>query len=232
MKLVLRVLGPANVGRLEYWLQPKLKHGLGGAFNGQERRHEIFRELLAALPFEAIVETGTNRGTTAFFFAEKSSLPIYTVEANPRYYAFAALHLSLKRDRVHLRCSDSREFLRELAADPRMSKTNVFFYLDAHWEDDLPLREELTLIFEHWKNAVVMVDDFQVPGTDYGFDDYGPAGVLALEYLEPLSHLRLEVFFPSAPPELETGSKRGCVVLCREKGVIQTLDTLVTLIHR
>ena len=56
-------------------------------------------------------------------------------------------------------------------------------------ESTYPLRDELEIIFNSWSNSVVMVDDFQVPGTEYGYDDYGPGRVLNITYLEPLRHL-------------------------------------------
>jgi len=61
-----------------------------------------------------------------------------------------------------------------------------------------------------------MIDDFEVPGTAYGFDDYGPGLVLNLEYLEPLRHLNFVTFFPAAGPDHDTGARRGCVVLSRQ----------------
>jgi hypothetical protein len=109
--------------------------------------------------------------------------------------------------------------LRELAKADGCPKSNVFFYLDAHWREHLPLKDELEIISNSWNNSVVMVDDFQVPGTEYGYDDYGPGRVLNITYLEPLGHLGICCFFPSLDPQLETGMKRGCVVLCRDEGL-------------
>ena len=59
----------------------------------------------------------------------------------------------------------------------------LFFYLDAHWNEDLPLAEELDTIFCRSSNPVVMIEDFQVPDDpDYGYDDYGPRKSLNPEY--------------------------------------------------
>jgi hypothetical protein len=58
-----------------------------------------------------------------------------------------------------------------LAARLDFPKSKVFFYLDAHCGWEAPLVEELKIIFTKWTEAVVMVDDFQVPGTDYVYDD-------------------------------------------------------------
>lgn len=101
----------------------------------------------------------------------------------------------------------------------------MFFYLDAHWGEDLPLRDELEIIFSKWKRPIVMVDDFQVPNSDYGFDDYGPGKALNLSYIEPVvSDHKISVFFPAVNSSEETGARRGSVVLCQEMSGVE-LDT-------
>lgn len=223
-----RVLGPQAIGMLEYVLKPSLKESWGGPFNGQAYRQRIYAEVMERLPFKAIVETGTFRGTTTVVFAEQG-LPVYTVEASPRFHAYARLRLRNVDEQVHLHQADSRVFLEQLARDDSMPHSDVFFYLDAHWEQDLPLREEVEIIFSNWERAVIMVDDFEVPGTAYTFDDYGADKVLNLGYLEPLAHLNLQVYFPAAPAEEETGARRGSVVLCNDSQVARVLDSFSTL---
>ena len=100
----------------------------------------------------------------------------------------------------------------------------VFAYLDAHWGPDLPLREELEIIAAHWKRAVVMVDDFEVPGdSGYGFDDYGDGAALTESYLRRAAALgSWTVRYPVAPSTVETGSRRGCCVLTSPAVEIRT----------
>ena len=223
-----RLAGEKTIGRLEYFLMPSLKNNWGGPFNGQEYRQRIYRDLIERMPFEAIVETGTFRGATTVLLAE-SGLPVYTVEASPRFHAYAKLRLRSLSECVYLVQGDSRAVLEQLSRDSEMPQGAVFFYLDAHWRDDLSLREEVQLIFSHWRQAVVMVDDFEVPGTGYSLDDHAPGKVINLEYLEPLNHLDLRAYFPAITADKETGAKRGCVVLCQDPGVARTLDDIKTL---
>jgi hypothetical protein len=90
----------------------------------------------------------------------------------------------------------------------------VFFYLDAHWEGDLPLQEEIEIIVKRFPEFLIMVDDFAVSGdSGYGFDDYGPGKMLALRDFPFHGDRRTSVYFPTCSSEAETGSKRGCVVL-------------------
>ena len=221
-RLANHLLGERNMGRLEYLLKPELRDDLGGAFNGQDNRKRIVSDLFSRVSFNAIVETGTYGGATSAFLCQ-FGLPVYTVEINPRFFAFAALRLRQHRKLIHMHEGDSPSFLRELAKADECPKSNVFFYLDAHWREHLPLKDELEIIFSNWSNSVVMVDDFQVPGTEYGYDDYGPGRALNITYLEPLKHLQTWRFFPSLDPQLETGLKRGCVVLCRDEALKDAL---------
>lgn len=226
-KRIAKLLGERNLGRLDYVLKPGLRNTWGGPFNGQEFRQQIFLGLLATVGCQVIVETGTYLGTTTAYLAA-SGLPVYSVESNPRFFAYASWRLFRFGSRIRLREGDSRAFLRLLGRDPAFPGGRAFFYLDAHWHSDLPLRDELKTIFEQWPDSVVMVDDFQVPGTTYGYDDYGTGQQLNLEYLEPLRHLQLAAFFPAIGPEAETGERRGCVVLCRAGGEVERLVSAVS----
>jgi len=97
---------------------------------------------------------------------------------------------------------------------------NVFFYLDAHWQEDLPLKEEVDIVFKKTEDGIVMIDDFQVPGTEYVFGDYGEGKILNKAYISGvLRKHALDIFFPSVEIEAETGGQRGCAVVC-ESGAI------------
>ncbi len=231
---ILGLLGKKNVGRLDYLLKRKPKDPFGGPLNGQTFRQRIYADIMDRMDFKAIVETGTFRGTTTEFFA-KSGLPVYSVEIDDRAYGYASQRLSRQRDRVRLFQGSSPEFLKGLAERLDFPKSRVFFYLDAHVQDSsryhkAPLVEELEIIFTKWTEAVVMVDDFQVPGTAYSFDDWGPGRSLSLECLNPLRHLDLSAFFPSVGPKHETGARRGWVVLCRDENVVRILSNIERLL--
>src|SRR5438128_3297691 len=153
-KLAKHLLGGKNIGRMEYLRNPELRRDLGGAFNGQDNRKRIFSDLINRVPFKAIVETGTYRGATSEFLCQ-SGLPAYTVETNPRFFGFAPLRLRRHRKLIHMHEWESPRFLRELAKADGFPKSNVFFYLDAHGREHLPLKDELEIIFNTWSNSVV-----------------------------------------------------------------------------
>jgi hypothetical protein len=226
------VLGNTLMGWLDFLRHPSMKPVWGGGpFNGQKYRQRILFDLLYCFPIKAIVETGTFRGTTTAFFAG-TALPVYTTEIHPRFFSYSRLHFLFNRELIHLHNQDSRSFLRTLSEDRSVPKEDVFFYLDAHWGEDLPLKEELEIIFSNWKRPIVMIDDFAVPGSDYGFDDYGHGKTLNLKYIEStVSAHKLAVFFPAATPAEETGTKRGSVVLCPEASGTEIDAKIKTLVR-
>jgi hypothetical protein len=231
MKAFIRsILGDERLGVLDYYRHPQYRNYGGGPFNGQEFRRQIFLELIGNISFSAIVETGTYLGTTTDYLHASSRLPVFTAERNDRYFGFAKTRFRSNRN-ITMAHEDSRLFLRRLVSDPKFRQQHVFFYLDAHWERDLPLREELVIILETLQDAVVMVDDFKVPGDDgYGYDSYGEGKVLDLEYLAPIrSQLNLAAFFPARKSGEESGQKRGCVLLARDPGPAVSLRSMTTI---
>lgn len=188
------------------------QHGETG-LNGQVARRRLVRDLFDRFRFAIAVETGTHFGTTTGYFACEYDVPVHTCEVTPRYF-HAARQLLRELSDVHVHRLDSRALLRELAADGQTASLRTFFYLDAHWYDDLPLAEELDLIATHWTEWVVVVDDFQVPyDAGYGYDEYGGGLSLTLDYIAPvLQRHGLGAFFPALPSAQETGARRGCLV--------------------
>jgi len=198
-------------------------------FNGQHHRKRIFQETTSAIPFEAIIETGTWLGNTTGYMAQTSGRPVYTCEVNPRFHALARMRLQ-EMPGVSLELNDSRKFLEGRSRSDLAGKA-VFFYLDAHWYEDLPLTEEIDLIARHWRGYVIMIDDFKVPDdAGYVFDDYGPGKALDLELLKPvMARHNLAAFFPSLSAREETGGRCGCVVLAVRGEVSQKLGQLASL---
>jgi predicted O-methyltransferase YrrM len=204
---------PGRVAAFIDYRQKRYLSPWNGPFNGQDRRCELFLALVRAVGALAIVETGTFRGTTTAFMYESTGLPIWTVEKSGRFFHYARLRLGLY-PAIHVVQGDSRQFLGRLAASGAVNPTlSALFYLDAHWERDLPLKEEVALILANFARAVIVVDDFQVaddPG--YHYDDYGERGRISHEYLVPALPEDIAAFVPAVASERETGARRGCAV--------------------
>ena len=205
----------------------ELQDGWGGALNGQVGRQKILKEIINAWNPSALIETGTFRGITTEWLAELSNLPIYTCEKNKRYYFQAKARLE-KFTNVNISLTDSREHLRQLAELP-LSQERCLIYLDAHWEEDLPLQEEITIIFAAFKNPLVIVDDFRVPfDFGYKYDDYGDEKIISISLLDNILPQDVRVGFPSLHSSLETGARRGCALFAHESTMNQIqLNALV-----
>jgi len=199
---------------------PELQNCWGGPLNGQDGRRSIFRELIDTIGFTAILETGTYRGLTTSWFADHFNGPIHTCEIDKRYYYQAVANLR-HRSNVHPVLDDSRSFLRRVLADLPLDG-RYFAYLDAHWQDDLPLAEEVGIIFQSSRECVIAIDDFKVPGDDYNYDDYGEGKVLSLELLKHFTDDSIRYFFPTLPSSSETGAARGVCIIA--KGLAPALD--------
>jgi hypothetical protein len=217
-------------GAMEFLFRPKTRESWGGPFNGQALRLSQVREIFGAIKPDVVIETGTYRATSTIALADLSRSPVFTIESSRRYWGYSRMRLLLRKQ-ITLLKGDSRDHIARLGAQLSPVKQVPFFYLDAHWEDDLPLARELELIYSFSWDAVVMIDDFKVEGDDgYTYDDYGPGKVLDMNYLRPaVADHQLDVFFPSAPSTLETGMKRGAVILARKGQVSHRLDQLSTL---
>src|SRR5262249_54627071 len=147
----------------------------GGPLNNQRRKQEAILQLIAAYRPDRIVETGTFRGSTTAYLARHFDGPIESVEINPHFYFFARRRLK-RLHRVTLVLSDSVQFLKTLTGRSGSAGERTLFYLDAHWWDRwVPIKEELIVIFGHWRSAIAVIDDFAVPGDpSYECIDYEP----------------------------------------------------------
>jgi hypothetical protein len=213
-----RAIIPSQIrGALRHRQHSEVGRAWGGPpFNGQGKRCLLFASLVGTLDPVAIVETGTYLGTTTEWLSA-FQVPVFTIERDPAKYGYSKSRLALLSN-VHVSLSDSRSGLKRVIAEalPEHRNTCAIFYLDAHWGADLPLVEEIDVIFGAMPNAVVMIDDFEVPwDSGYGFDNYGLGKSLNFSYIDNIAKtFKLRLFYPSTPSGDETGAKRGCVVLC------------------
>jgi hypothetical protein len=231
--VLLRLIGPRRLGALSYVLRPERRLAWGGPFNGQARRCLLFAALVERLQPAFIIETGAHVGTTTEWMAA-FQVPVLTCESSEENFGFAQARLSSLQN-VTLTLGDSRQFLRGIfrgrLLDAQLQP--IIYYLDAHWNEDLPLAEELDTIFSLCPRAVILIDDFEVPGdAGYGFDDYGPTLTLNASYIAAtVREHGLAVFYPSAASSVETGMRRGCVVLCKDAVLGEHLRPIPLLRH-
>ena len=195
--------------------------------NGQTSRLEAVRQIIYAAEITQIIETGTFRGTTTEWFAQ-FGLPVESVETDERFFSFSKARLSKFRN-VKLYLDSSVSFLASRLGSAG-SSDRVLFYLDAHWENSLPLRDELQIIFAHRANSVIVIDDFHVRDDDgYQYDNYGPDKALTLEYIEKSNLPAHYAFYPATQSKQETGMRSGWIVLTPNPNIAERLRTIALL---
>lgn len=191
--------------------------------NGQTARLEIAREIMELCGIGCVIETGTFLGSTTEWFAQ-FAVPVISVEIMDRNYGYARERLKGLAN-VALRHANSVDVLGELAREGHDRALPTLFYLDAHWYEHLPLREELEIIFGNFDKAVILVDDFQVPDDPgYGYDDYGHGKALTLDYLKEVRMPPLQLYFPRTAARWETGAKKGSLVATGDMELMAALD--------
>ena len=196
-------------------MSPALQACWGGPFNGQAGRTAIVEEILRQTAPRAVVETGTFRGISTAWFAAHCDVPVWSCEVEEIYLIQARRRLA-GIGSVILEHADSRAFLRRVVSLLRTDGPS-FFYLDAHWKDDLPLREEIGIIFAAQPRAVVMIDDFRIPDDlGYAWDDYGPGVRVDATALAGALPDGAALYVPALPSADETGARRGCCVVALE----------------
>lgn len=221
---------PAWVGGHAHRLPTRLTFGMTGPFNGQRQRQAAVQAMFRAIPFARIIETGTFRALTTMYLRQISDAPIGTVELNPSYFEYSKRRLE-SLPAVHQYLGHSPVVLERLRTDAQWQQTPCFFYLDAHWLDDLPLVDELHVVRQGWPDFAALIDDFRVDGDDgYFYDDYGAGKTLALPLLSAVAELAdLRVFWPAAASTRETGARRGWVVVASVGSVADALAQLPEL---
>jgi predicted O-methyltransferase YrrM len=198
-------------------------------FNGQKSRVRVFRAIDGAVSFENYIETGTFLGMTTDFLARTATshaARVYSCELDDRHFAIANRTVG-DLPNVHLHHANSVDFLRSLSS--KVCEATNFVYLDAHWNDYLPLRDELAIL-KDWPKTVVLIDDFKVPSDPrFGWDKYDEDREICLEHIAGTfgDHA---IYFPSYPAADEgTAHPRGYAVIAMSAPLQNVLDQILLL---
>lgn len=176
--------------------------GWGGFHRDAIYRHLVL-DLLGAFPFTSFVETGTYHGySTELVASTYPNLPTYSSEGVQKTYETALRYLK-KFPNIRLANASSDQWIEGLLKTGELGQMPLF-YLDAHWQSYWPLRTELTHISQSGLKAVIVIDDFEVPGhPEFGFDIDGGAEQTAgekcnLDYIRPSlgRQNQYKAFFP------------------------------------
>lgn len=138
------------------------------ALHGDPDMARIMGVLLKGLEVGAAVETGTFMGDTTRWLAERCDR-VWTCEIREDFYRKRQAYAGPHDDRVAWLLGPSQECLPGMiAAALAATDQRVLVMLDAHWQDDWPLKCELEVCWLAEQlnpgRLVILVDDFEVPG--------------------------------------------------------------------
>lgn len=131
-----------------------------GALEDEFAQKEI-KKLFKDFNIKRIIETGTYFGWSTRFLSE-FNVPVDTIEVLYENYSVARKNLQ-NFENVSLYLGNSPILLNNII---NYEEENLLFFLDAHWENYWPLKDELKIIKEKNIKPVICIHDFFVPGGD------------------------------------------------------------------
>ena len=161
------------------------------------------------------IETGTCLGVTTSWLAEHFE-EVSTCELHKPFLDLARAFLSDKPGSVKFRGGSSPGFIVD-AIVWHGGGDKALLFLDAHGisgtgKEACPLLDELTAIAEAGVMPCVVIHDFAVPGTDFGFDKMPDGRPFNLELIQPyLDRIYGEGKWKSNYPTKVEGANRGWI---------------------
>lgn len=140
-------------------------------FHGDKELMKLVDFIISVSKIESFIETGTEAGNTLAYVARTyPSMTCYSCDADKRATDVAKANLS-NHPNVKIYNKKAVPFLKGLKGpDP---KKPGLFWLDAHSHGyGCTLPEEIGLILSKFEMGYILIDDFKVPGADFGFDKY------------------------------------------------------------
>ena len=144
---------------------PELMPNQDKPFNGDSFVVAEFLKLRNKFDIQTAVETGTCVGGTTKFLAENFKT-VHTIEINKSFQNIAKIHVD--SDNVDFILGDSAKEINKVCEVVKNKK--VIFFLDSHWNEKLPLLDELTAIAKNKLTPIIVIHDFFVPNEKLGFD--------------------------------------------------------------
>lgn len=117
---------------------------------------------------DTVIETGTFEGGTTSFLSKKFKRT-FSIESNEHNYNVSINNLKNVGSTAKIIFGKSNEVLNDLIINESIDDKTIFF-LDAHWWDNYPLRDELNIIAKNKLKPVIIIHDVLVPETKLGYD--------------------------------------------------------------
>ena len=159
------------------------------------------------------IETGTCLGVTTSWLMHYFHA-VHTCELHPPFFRLAKDFLIGKSGTAYVECTDSPSFIASVLKD---REGPWFIFLDAHGisgsgKEACPLLDELNAIAEVGAKPCLLIHDFQVPGTDFGYDCMPDGRPFNLDLIRPyLNRIYGEGRWMNNYPNQVAGAMRGWI---------------------
>lgn len=164
-------------------------------FHGDRHLLELVDRLMEGV--EVYVETGANVASTLRYVAERfPRVACIACEPDPQAFAIARDAVA-GLPNVSLLPLRSQELLEVLRSETALHDRPSLFWLDAHgYGFQWPLREEIAFVTSAFRDPLILVDDFLVPGEpEFGYDSYD-GQECSYAHVEDVVQGPVEVLYP------------------------------------
>ena len=141
-------------------------------FEGDNFIFQSLKELVDTYKIDYIVETGTYLGATTIRLSDLA--PVVTFENNLEYFTKAQklIHTKPTKNQIEPYFMDSIKGI-DVFLGKQNKKYKGLFFLDAHWGNVCPLKDELKTIARYEIKPVIAIHDWKVPNEPtLGYDSY------------------------------------------------------------
>lgn len=152
------------------------------------------------------IENGTCLGSTTCWLSENFDV-VHTIDVNAAWQRIAYTRQLEIPGEVVFHTGDSASVLLKSTF-----RDGWFMFADAHWNEQCPLLEELKAVAFIGAKPCIIIHDFQVPGTDFGFDSMPDGRPFSFELVRPyLNDIYGEGGWVHNYPTQVEGAKRGWI---------------------
>jgi len=176
------------------------------ALNNDTTLKNTIQTLIQTYNIRTIIETGTFLGETTAYLSTLTP-SVHTIEINPFYHSLARTNITkwINDNTITPTTPPTLHYGPSSTILPDLIPTlqpPILYYLDAHWEPEHPLLNELETIGRTDNNPIIIIHDFQVPNTNLKYDFTTSTFNIHGDSGQPLN---LQYIQPYLPPIYKTG---------------------------
>lgn len=150
--------------------EPLLMQEQEGPFNKDTFVQAEFKKLQKEFNLDICIETGTCLGYTSAFLSTFFD-EVRTIEISDKFLSIAKANRLNDLSNVKCHLGSSSDLMSKVLEG---CTDNTMIFLDAHWKDHCPLKDELQAISAAGIRPVIAIHDFVVPDhPELGFDSIG-----------------------------------------------------------